>query len=136
MEITIREIAESVAPCGLVCALCRNDCKGCNKSKDSEISCMCFQRKCCRKKGLKGCWECPDFPCKSDMFDETKHDVRIKAFVRCIKEDGTQKFAEYILRNENNGVIYHRDNKNYTGDYDWLKNEEEVISLLRTGKKA
>jgi hypothetical protein len=57
------------------------------------------------------------------MFDD-KH-LRLKTFVKCIKEDGIDKFSEYILRN-----YYHRDG--YTGDYD-LETEGEILNLLRNG---
>jgi uncharacterized protein YehS (DUF1456 family) len=56
--------------------------------------------------------------------------LRLKTFVKCIKEDGIEKFSEYILRNYNNGIIYHRNG--YTGDYD-LETEEEILNLIRNG---
>ena len=60
----IGRIARSIAPCGLVCALCgKPSCKGCRESTDAELSCLCRQRTCCREKGFSGCWECPLFPC-------------------------------------------------------------------------
>lgn len=59
----IGRIACSIAPCGLVCALCgKPSCKGCRESTDAELSCLCRQRTCCREKGFSGCWECPLFP--------------------------------------------------------------------------
>ncbi len=63
------------------------------------------------------------------MFNE-QH-LRLKTFVKCIKEDGTEKFSAYILRNHNDGVAYHKNG--YTGDYD-LDTEEAILSLLRNGK--
>lgn len=133
MEKTVREIAENIAPCGCICALCREDCKGCNFSEDSELPCNCYQRQCCRSKGIAGCWECADFPCDKGMFDETKHGLRTKAFVRCIKEDGCNAMAEYLLRNQERGILYHRDPKKYTGDYDGLASEEAILRRLRSG---
>ena len=59
----IGRIARSIAPCGLVCALCgKPSCKGCRESTDTELSCLCRQRTCCREKGFSGCWECRFFP--------------------------------------------------------------------------
>ena len=58
--------------------------------------------------------------------------IRIKTFIKCIKEDGLDNFAEYILRNHKNGVVYHRSG--YTGDYD-LETEEKILHLLRIGEK-
>ena len=46
----IGRIARSIAPCGLVCALCgKPSCKGCRESTDAELSCLCRQRTCCRE---------------------------------------------------------------------------------------
>jgi hypothetical protein len=64
------------------------------------------------------------------MFDN-KH-LRLKTFVKCIKEDGIDEFSEYILRNHKNGIAYHRNG--YTGDYD-LGTEEEILYLLRNGTR-
>lgn len=132
------KIAASVAPCGLICELCseRSHCKGCNFSSKDEIKCCCFQRKCCDKKELNGCWECPDFPCGKDMHNVSEHGVRHIAFVRYIKENGLERFAERIAENEKNGIIYHHDPKNYTGDYDGFSNAEDVIDLIEKGKET
>ena len=62
------------------------------------------------------------------MFD-SEH-LRLKAFVKCIKEDGIDKFSQYILRNFDDGVVYHRNG--YKGDYD-LDTEEAILKLLRDG---
>ena len=66
----IGRIARSIAPCGLVCALCgKLSCKGCRESTDAELSCLCRQRTCCREKGFSGCWECPLFPLRRAAAD-------------------------------------------------------------------
>ena len=57
--------------------------------------------------------------------------MRLKTFVKCIKDDGIEKFSEYTLRNFKNGVQYHKTNGK--GDYD-LETEEDILRLLRTGK--
>jgi hypothetical protein len=62
------------------------------------------------------------------MFSET-HDLRIRAFVRCIKEDGLEKLAEYLLENEKRGIHY-----GYQKDYDFKNSEDEVLALLRKGR--
>ena len=64
------------------------------------------------------------------MFDDSH--LRLKTFVKCIKEDGIEAFSQYILLNLENGILYHR--KGYTGDYD-LAAEEEILALLRKGKE-
>lgn len=64
------------------------------------------------------------------MFSES-HDVRIRAFVRFIKEEGVDRFADCILENEKKGVHY-----GYQKDYDGFNTEEEVIKLLKTGLRS
>lgn len=56
--------------------------------------------------------------------------IKIRAFVTCIKEDGLERFLEYIVRNTSKGIVYHREG--IRGDYD-LESEAEVLKLLRTG---
>ena len=56
--------------------------------------------------------------------------VKIRAFIRCIKEDGLERFAEYVVRNGQKGVVYHREG--IYGDYD-LDGEDAVLGLLRDG---
>ncbi|MCL1819504.1 MAG: DUF3795 domain-containing protein [Oscillospiraceae bacterium] len=131
-EMTAEQIKKSISYCGLLCRLCSPDgscdCRAENHCGKNMTPDGCFQYRCCREKGLNGCWECPDFSCDKDMFNGH---LRLKTFVKCIKEDGLDNFAEYIMRNYNNGVEYHRDG--YTGDYD-LETEEDILRLLRTGE--
>ncbi|HYF81545.1 MAG TPA: DUF3795 domain-containing protein [Clostridia bacterium] len=130
----IKEVAESIGYCGLVCKLCHvaDKCSGCK----SENNCCgrhlsdsgCYQYNCCINKGINGCWECDDFPCDEDMFSES-HDIRLRAFISCAKEEGIEKLIEYILANQQEGIFY-----GYQKDYDGLGSEEAVLRLLRTGK--
>lgn len=128
-------IIDSISYCGLICKLCHlaEECDGCQSSANrcenhSGKWGGCFHRKCCIQQGIKGCWECKDFPCDNDMYSPT-HDLRIRAFARCIKEDGIEKLAEYIIENEKQGIRY-----GYQKDYDFKQNEDMVLKLLRTGK--
>lgn len=130
--MTTEQIKNSISYCGLICCLCHDggdcNCKtsnNCAKAREDE---GCYQYNCCRERGYNGCWECPDFCCGKDLFNQ-EH-LRLKTFVKCIKEDGIDKFAEYILRNYNNGIEYHTSG--YIGDYD-LETEEEILFLLRNG---
>jgi len=126
------DMKDSIAYCGLVCDFCmpgKCSCKNnnhCGKRLSKE---GCYQYTCCKGKNIDGCWECDKAPCGRDMM--AKEHVKIKAFVRCMKEDGVERFCEYLKRNRDNGVVYHRDGIN--GDYD-LDSEEKVLKLLRTGK--
>jgi hypothetical protein len=54
--------------------------------------------------------------------------IKMRAFVRCIKEEGIQKFIEYLEQNKKDGIVYHRTG--IVGDYD-LPSESEVLNLLR-----
>lgn len=124
---TVKQISESVARCGLICFLCRPpricNCRANNHCKDG-----CFQYACCESKGLTGCWECPKAPCGEGMLAPDK--IKIRAFISCIREDGLEQFAGYIVKNAQNGIVYHRDG--IWGDYD-LESEDAVLRLLRTG---
>ena len=126
------KLAATIAPCGLVCGLCSEavECRGCREGCVRAEA--CYQRKCCEDKGIKGCWKCSDFPCGKNMFS-LERDVRLTAFVRCAKEDGVKGLAGYVLRNQDNGVLYHRDKQAHTGDYDDLGSEDDVLELLRNG---
>ena len=134
--MTVEQLINSISYCGLLCALalCNADgscdCRRDNRCGMKASSSGCFQLKCCTERGYVGCWECPDFSCDKGMFDE-KH-LRVKTFVKCIKEDGIDNFSQYILRNMENGILYHRNG--HTGDYD-LDTEEKILHLLRTGEK-
>ena len=115
----IGRIARSIAPCGLVCALC------------GKLSC-----KGCREKGFSGCWECPLFPCGEGMFSSARSSSRrLTAFVRCVREDGADALASYLAANEAQGLLYHRDTVHFTGDYDISEDEAEILRLLREGSK-
>jgi len=54
---------------------------------------FCKMRKCCQKKGFKGCWECDEFEtCKKLDFLKPNHgDAHIKN-LRRIKKQGLDKF--------------------------------------------
>lgn len=135
----VEKIASSIAPCGLVCALCSRYselCAGCNNATDeTEIPCGgCKQRRCSRQKGYEGCWECAD-PCTEGLFDTSRHSVRIPAFVQCVRTEGRQKLAEYLVQNEQRGIFYHTDEALFTGDYDACKTVEQVLNLLH-GKQT
>ena len=134
--LTVDEIAASIGYCGLVCKLCHlsDKCSGCK----SEHNCCgrhlsgsgCYQYNCCVNKGIEGCWECEDFPCAEDMFSDS-HDVRLRAFIRCAKEEGIEQLAEYVLVNSQKGIRY-----GHKKDYDGLGSEEAVLSLLRSNKSS
>ena len=72
---------------------------------------------------------CEKSPCGKDMLAPDK--MKMRAFVKCIKEDGIDTFIRYIEANKKLGVIYHRTG--VIGDYD-LEIEDVVLQLLRRTK--
>ena len=126
-------IISSIAYCGLVCKLCHlaNECDGCKAtgskcSANSEKEKGCYHRNCCIDKGIGGCWECEDFPCTNSMFiGRTSGEV--KGFCS-LKDDGVEKFIEYILKNQERGIPYGL--KGYG-----QMNEEKVVQTLRQSKQ-
>lgn len=128
--MTTKESNNLIAYCGLICNLCQSkatcSCKGKNHCGKRMAPQGCYQYNCCRKKGINGCWECEDAPCDRDML--SVENVKLRAFVRCIKEYGIEQFSRYITINQEKGVVYHRSG--ITGDYD-LKTEDDVLRLLR-----
>ncbi|MBU2699477.1 hypothetical protein Ga0466249_000556 [Sporomusaceae bacterium BoRhaA] len=128
MEKTAEEIANSIAPCGFVCGMCydtvRCSCPGCQDENE-----ICPIRQCCIERKIRGCWNCREFPCCECNF----RGVRIRAFLRCAKEEGIEALAGYLLQNVKNGIHYH-NGKTYNGDYDICETEDQVIELLHNGK--
>lgn len=126
----VNEATDAMALCGLVCALCRPE-AACRCRSDNHCGKRLspkgyFQYDCCTEKGLDGCWACDNAPCGVDMHAPEK--VKIRAFIRCIREDGLERFAAYLLANAEKGIVYHRSG--IFGDYD-LDSEEEVLRLLK-----
>ena len=125
-----QELVDSIAYCGLVCGMCHLSSE-CDFCKNTASSCTkrdaCYQRTCCIQKGLRGCWECDEFPCGKDMH-APPHDLRIRAFVAFIKAEGAETLIDCLLKNEANGIHY-----GLGRDYDGKNSEDEVIQLLREG---
>ena len=123
-------LVDSIAYCGLVCGLChlKEECDFCkNTASLCARSEVCYQRNCCVKRDLQGCWECAGFPCGKDMHGPS-HDLRIKAFIAFIKVEGAETLVDCLLKNEAQGIHYGKGR-----DYDDKKSEDEVIRLLKTG---
>ena len=71
----------------LVKMRCKNACRG------SGGPPFCKIRKCCQKRGLKGCWECDEFETceKLDFLKPNHWDAHIKN-LRRIKKKGIDEF--------------------------------------------
>lgn len=124
----MKKINNSIAYCGLACCICTENttCPGCRNDgcKNKE---WCKNYNCCREKGLNGCWECGDFPCEGNMLDK----LRIRTFARFVKEYGEDELVRCLLRNKENGIVYHYDGQ-LIGDYDIGKTEDEIIKIIKS----
>ena len=127
-KMDMKELVDNIGYCGLICKLC-NGCSGCKAEEVPEEQLQCFHRKCCIEKELNGCWECNGFPCNGNMFSNPKN-IRVRAFVRFMKEESPEKLITCITENEKNGIQY-----GYQKDYDLKQSEDEVIELLKMGGK-
>jgi hypothetical protein len=120
---------KGVGYCGLACCVCGENatCAGC-RNEGCEDKEWCKNFNCCRQKGLNGCWECSEFPCRGGMLDK----MRIRTFARFIKQYGVPKLMERLEKNEHAGIIYHYEGQ-IIGDYDVLLTEDEIIDKLLHG---
>jgi len=121
---------KGIAYCGLACCLCTyNDtCAGCRNEGCTGKE-WCKNYNCSRVKGLNGCWECSEFPCKGGMLDK----LRVRSFAKFIKENGEEEFMRCLARNEADGIVYHYPG-GHVGDYDKYDNEDDIIDMLKYGE--
>lgn len=119
-----------IARCGLACCLCgQNDsCVGCKEDdcKDKE---WCENRKCSMEKEIDGCYNCKE-DCKKGLLGK----IKPYGFTLFAKRYGVEHLLDCLERNENSGVVYHKEG--ITGDYDDFGNVEELINFIETGKKT
>jgi hypothetical protein len=127
-------LKQSVAYCGLICRLCflASGCDGCRSAEDhcerDRSDQGCFQKGCCREKGLDGCWDCPELAgCTQGIYALGEHS-KVKAFALCIHEDGMEAFVDHVRRNARRGLSVEKGR-----DYDGLT-IPAVLNLLRNGQ--
>ena len=118
-----------IARCGLACCLCReNDhCPGCNAG-DCPGREWCENRKCSMDKGVGHCYAC-DAECKKGMLAK----IKPYGFTLFAKRYGAEALLDCLERNEQAGVVYHREG--ITGDYDGFEDVETLMEFIRTGKR-
>lgn len=119
-----------IGRCGLACAICskNSECAGCD-SASCSASGWCENRKCSIGKNFAHCYECDEFPCGKGMLVKT----RMQAFSEFARRYGEKELLDCLERNEQMGVIYHREG--FTGDYDGFSDIEELIAFIKSGKK-
>ena len=104
-----KELSDSIAFCGLICKLCifSVKCDGCKtKSNNCERNCSdngCYQKICCERKQISGCWECEKiYACEKGIYSLGNYS-KVKAFAICIKESGKETFVKNIIKNMKKG---------------------------------
>ena len=60
--------------------------------------------------------------------------IKPRAFCLFVRRYGMDELLKCLKRNEENGVVYHR--QGITGDYDDFTDIEALIAFIRTGKRA
>ena len=118
-----------IARCGLACCLCsENDhCAGCNSGECPDKN-WCENRKCSLSKEIAHCYECSQH-CRKGLLGK----IKPYGFTQFAKRYGEMALLDCLKRNEQNGVIYHREGIN--GDYDDFADTEALIQFIRTGKR-
>ncbi len=75
------------------------------------------------------CYECGEFPCGKGMLVK----FRLRTFSEFARRYGEKELLDCLERNEQMGVLYHRDG--FVGDYDNFSDMEELIAFIKSGKK-
>lgn len=90
------------APCGMNCAVCyrrlgSKPCKGCLCGDEGKpASCRaCSIRACTERKGVRYCFQCPEFPCGRlkalDKSYRTRYGVSLVAYGRSARAAGVEE---------------------------------------------
>jgi len=118
-----------IARCGLACCLCSENvkCGGCTSGECPDKD-WCENLKCSREKGITNCFSC-ESDCKKGLLAK----IKPYGFTLFVKRYGVEALLDCLERNENNGVVYHREGIN--GDYDDFDDVEELIEFIKTGQR-
>lgn len=123
-------IEKGIAYCGLACCVCKENetCTGC-KNDGCKNSSNCSISKCCKDKGIEGCYACSEFPCGEEMLQK----LRVYGFQRFIQEYGEYELLKFLKSNEQKGIVYHYPGQ-LIGDYDVCETYEELKDFIINGK--
>ncbi|HPE38725.1 MAG TPA: DUF3795 domain-containing protein [Bacillota bacterium] len=118
-----------IARCGLACCLCsENDkCHGCNSGECQDKE-WCENRSCSIENNYLHCSDCKQ-DCRKGLLSKNKP----YGFIQFIKRYGEDKLLDCLERNEQNGVVYHREG--IIGDYDNFDDVESLIKFIMTGNR-
>ena len=59
--------------------------------------------------------------------------IRIRAFAEFARRYGVDELEKCLIRNKENGIVYHYDGQ-LVGEYDKCQSVEEVIQMIKTGE--
>ena len=118
-----------IARCGLACCLCSENtkCNGCNSGECPDND-WCENKKCSLEKGIAHCYECKE-ECRKGLLSK----IKPYTFSIFAKRYGEEQLLNCLEKNEQNGVVYHREG--ITGDYDYFDDIDQLISFIQTGKR-
>ncbi|MDO4851269.1 MAG: DUF3795 domain-containing protein [Actinomycetota bacterium] len=117
-----------IARCGLACCLCvaSGECGGCDSDGCRGMS-WCENRRCSLERRLGHCYECAE-ECRKGLLSK----VKPYGFTLFAKRHGEEELLDCLERNEQAGIVYHRDG--IVGDYDGFDDAEELVRFIATGE--
>lgn len=77
--------------------------------------------------GINHCYECQE-DCRKGLLSK----IKPYGFTLFAKRYGEEKLLNCLERNEQNGVVYHREG--IVGDYDDFNDVEKLICFIQTDK--
>ena len=118
-----------IARCGLACCLCSENehCHGCN-SGECPDKVWCENRRCSLEKALDHCY-CCEADCRKGLLAK----IKPYGFTVFAKRYGLEFLIDCLDKNEERGVVYHR--QGIVGDYDDFDDVEELIAFIQTGRR-
>lgn len=118
-----------IARCGLACCLCSENtrCGGCDSGQCPDAD-RCVNRRCSQERGLTHCYQC-GADCHLGLLGK----IKPYTFSLFARRYGEALLLDCLERNEQQGVVYHREGVN--GDYDDFDDPETLIAFIRTGRR-
>ena len=80
------------------------------------------------QKGIGHCYECQE-DCRKGLLSK----IKPYGFTQFVKRYGEEELLNCLERNEQNGVVYHREG--IIGDYDDFDDVEKLIGLILSGTR-
>lgn len=116
-----------IAKCGLACCLCSENisCQGCDSGQCPDKE-WCENRKCSIEKEHSHCYSCSE-ECRKGLLSK----IKPYGFTLFAKRYGEETLLDCLERNEENGIVYHR--QGIVGDYDEFDDVEKLILFIKEG---